>query len=269
LRVGLTLPQFRDDAEQALATARRAEELGLDGVFVFDHLWPIARPDDPALQSRVLLGALAVETTRVVLGPLVARVSLLANAVLTHEMETLHRMLTDRLIVGLGTGDSLSRSENERAGVPFPSVADRVADLEDCCRRLRAVGARTWVGGNSARLRSTAAREADGWNGWSTGAQDFAADAIDVLERARAAGRRVEVTWGGQVLIGRTTAAAAAKLERHGPRAGLVHGTVDDLRRHFDALAAVGATWAICSPLDTGPGSDAVQMVAEARDGSH
>ena len=266
MRVGLTLPQFRDDADEAFATAHRAEELGLDGVFVFDHLWPIGRPDGPALQSRVLLGALAVEMSRVVLGPLVARVSLLANAVLAHEMETLYRMLGDRLIVGLGTGDSLSRAENERAGVPFLSVAERVADLEDCCRRLRAVGISTWVGGHAARVRSAAAHEADGWNGWSAGAHDFAADAVDVLERAAAAGRRVEVTWGGQVLIGRTTAEAAAKLEQYGHRAGLVHGTVDDLRRHFAALAALGVTWAVCAPLDIGTGSDAVEMVAEARD---
>jgi alkanesulfonate monooxygenase SsuD/methylene tetrahydromethanopterin reductase-like flavin-dependent oxidoreductase (luciferase family) len=266
VRVGLTLPQFRDDADEALATARRAEALGLDGVFVFDHLWPIGRPDRPALQSRVLLGALAVDTSRVVLGPLVARVSLLANAVLVHEMETLHRMLGDRLIVGLGTGDSLSRPENEAAGVPFPSVAERVADLEDCCRRLRAVGARTWVGGHSARVRSAAAHEADGWNGWSSSEHDFGANAADVLARARSVGRRVEVTWGGPVLIGRTTAQAAAKLERHGHRAGLVHGTVDDLRGHLAALAAMGVTWAVCAPLDIGTGSDAVEMVAEARD---
>lgn len=265
MRVGLTLPQFRDDADDALATARQAEELGLDGVFVFDHLWPIGRPDGPALQSRVLLGALAVETGRVVLGPLVARVSLLANAVLAHEMETLHRMLGDRLIVGLGTGDAMSRPENERAGVPFPSVAERVADLEDCCRRLRDLGLRTWVGGNAARLRSLAGREADGWNGWSTGEHDFAAQAADVVEQARAAGRRVDITWGGQVLIGRNPAAAVAKLEQHGPRVGLVHGTVDDLRRHFATLAAHGASWAVCAPLDVGAGSDAVELLAEAR----
>ena len=238
MRVGLTLPQFRDNADAALATARRAEKLGLDGVFVFDHLWPIGRPDGPALQSRVLLGALSVETSRVVLGSLVARVSLVANAVLVHEMETLHRMLGDRLIVGLGTGDSLSRTENQRVGVPFAPVAKRVADVTDCCVRLRAVGVRTWVGGHSVPVRAAAAGSADGWNGWSTGRHDFAAEAGDVRERARAAGRQVEITWGGQVLIARTAAEAAAKLERHGPRAGLVHGTVDDLRRHFAALAA-------------------------------
>jgi alkanesulfonate monooxygenase SsuD/methylene tetrahydromethanopterin reductase-like flavin-dependent oxidoreductase (luciferase family) len=269
VRVGLTLPQFRDDAEEALATARRVEAWGLDGVFVFDHLFPLGRPDGPALQSRVLLGALAVETSRVVLGPLVARVSLVPDAVLTHEMETLSRMLGDRLIVGLGTGDSKSRPENARAGLPFPPVAERVAHLEDCCRRLRTLGIRTWVGGHVARLRTAAGREADGWNGWSTGEHDFAAEAADVLERARAVGRQVEITWGGQVLIGRTAADAAAKLEQHGLRPGLLHGTIDDLRRHFAALAALGVTWAICAPLDIGVGSDVIEMVVEARNGSH
>jgi len=269
VRVGLTLPQFRDEAEDALVTARQAEARGLDGVFVFDHLFPIGRPDGPALQSRVLLGALAVETNRIVLGPLVARVSLVPDAVLTHEMETLSRMLGNRLIVGLGTGDSMSRPENERVGVPFPSVAERVAALEGCCRRLRALGVRTWVGGHAPQLRSAASREADGWNGWSTGEHDFATEATDVLEQARAVGRRVEITWGGQVLIGRTAAEAAAKLEQHGLRPGLLHGTLDDLRRHFAALAALGVTWAVCAPLDIGVDSDAVELVAEARDGWH
>ena len=118
-------------------------------------------------------------------------------------------------------------------------------------------------------LRSAASHDADGWNGWSTGEHDFATEATDVLEQARAVGRRVEITWGGQVLIGRTAAEAAAKLEQHGLRPGLLHGTLDDLRRHFAALAALGVTWAFCAPLDIGVDSDAVELVAEARDGWH
>jgi alkanesulfonate monooxygenase SsuD/methylene tetrahydromethanopterin reductase-like flavin-dependent oxidoreductase (luciferase family) len=181
-------------------------------------------------------------------------------------METLHRMLGPRLIVGLGTGDSLSRAENERAGVPFGSVDERVADLEDCCRQLRAAGLRTWVGGRSVRTRAVAARAADGWNAWSTGGGSFATEAAEVARQARAAGRDVEITWGGQVLIGRTAADAAARLAQYGPRPGLVHGTVDDLVRHFAALAALGVTWAVCAPLDVGDAADAIEMVAEARD---
>jgi alkanesulfonate monooxygenase SsuD/methylene tetrahydromethanopterin reductase-like flavin-dependent oxidoreductase (luciferase family) len=265
MHVGLTLPQFRGDADAAIATARRAEASGLDGVFVFDHLWPLGRPGGPALQSRVLLGALAVETQRIVLGLLVARVSLLANAVLVHEMETLHRVLGDRLVVGLGTGDSLSRTENERIGVGFGSVARRVAELTVCCDRLRAAHVRTWVGGHSPSIRAAAAATADGWNGWANGIDDFAAEAADVRSRARAQGRHVEITWGGQVLIGRTAAEAESKLERHGPRPGLVHGTVDDLHRHFATLAGLGVSWAVCGPLDADAGADGVDIVAEAR----
>ncbi|HET7720943.1 MAG TPA: LLM class flavin-dependent oxidoreductase, partial [Acidimicrobiales bacterium] len=105
--VGVTLPQFRHDADAAITVARRAEAAGLDGVFVFDHLWPMGQRMRPALHSTTLLGALAVETDRVVLGTLVARVGLVPDAVLVHTLVTLHRMTAGRLIAALGTGDSL------------------------------------------------------------------------------------------------------------------------------------------------------------------
>jgi alkanesulfonate monooxygenase SsuD/methylene tetrahydromethanopterin reductase-like flavin-dependent oxidoreductase (luciferase family) len=145
-------------------------------------------------------------------------------------------------------------------------VRERVGRLRGCCTRLREAGMRTWVGGHSAPVRATAAAAADGWNGWSTGRDDFAAGADDVRARAAAAGRHVEITWGGQVLIARNSAAAAAKLKRHGTRPGLVHGTVDDLRDHFTALEASGVSWAVCALLDADSSADAVEMVAEARD---
>src|SRR5204862_6311366 len=110
LNVGITLPQFREEAGPALEVARSAEAAGLDGVFVFDHLWPLGRPDRPALHSTTLLGALAAETSRVTLGTLVARVGLVPNAVLVHALVTLHRIAGDgRFIAGLGTGDRANR----------------------------------------------------------------------------------------------------------------------------------------------------------------
>ena len=138
--IGITLPQFRHDAEAAITVARRAEAAGLDGVFVFDHLWPMGQRMRPALHSTTLLGALAAETDRVLLGTLVARVGLVPDAVLVHTLVSLHRMTGGRLIAALGTGDSLNREENEAYGVPFAPVADRVASVVDCCRRLRAAG---------------------------------------------------------------------------------------------------------------------------------
>ena len=251
---GVTLPQFRHDAEAAVEVAQRAEAAGLDGVFVFDHLWPIGQRMRPALHSTTLLGALAVETERVTLGTLVARAGLVPNAVLVHSLVSLHRMVGGRLIAALGTGDSLNREENEAYGVPFAPVGARVAALVDCCRRLRAAGVTTWVGGRSAVVREVAAAEADGWNGWGIDAGTFAAQAPS----------GPEVTWGGQVLIGRTRAEADAKLRAHGARPGLVSGTVDDLRAHLEALAAARATWAVCAPLDVGTDPGTVEMLSEA-----
>jgi alkanesulfonate monooxygenase SsuD/methylene tetrahydromethanopterin reductase-like flavin-dependent oxidoreductase (luciferase family) len=72
VRVGVTLPTFRDDT-LAIEAAREVERLGLDGAFVFDHLWPAGAPERPALSCFPMLGAVAASTGRICFGPLVAR----------------------------------------------------------------------------------------------------------------------------------------------------------------------------------------------------
>jgi oligoendopeptidase F len=52
VKLGVTLPQFTGDAGRFLDGARRAEALGLDSVWLFDHLWPPwGGPDDPVLEQ--------------------------------------------------------------------------------------------------------------------------------------------------------------------------------------------------------------------------
>ena len=258
MRVGITLPQFRLDPEPAVAVARAAEDAGVDGVFVFDHLWPLGGdPSRPALHSLTLLGALAVETSRVALGTLVARVGVLPDAVLVHTLETLQRMVGDRLIAALGTGDSHNKGENLAYGIPFPEAAQRLARLRACCVAAREKGITTWAGGNSAAVRRVAAESADAWNGWAIGTSTFRSHAEEIA---------VAATWGGQVLVGRSPEEAAEKSARYGTRPGLVSGTVDDLARHLDELAEAGATWAVCAPLDVGADPSAVETVVMARE---
>lgn len=256
LRVGVTLPQFSRDPGAALAVARRAEERGLDGVFVFDHLWAPGQPGRPALHGPTLLGALAATTSTLTLGTLVARVGLLPDAVLVQTLVTLARMAGGRFVAGLGVGDRASRAENQAAGVPFRTVAERVASLEAVTAALRAEGVTTWVGGLSPVVLRAAAGGADGWNGWGQPVGEWARAAATVLSQA---GRPIDLSWGGQVLVGRTAAEAAAKLAAQGDRPGLVHGVVDDLAAHFRALADGGAAWAVCASLDHD-----VELVAEA-----
>lgn len=231
MKVGITLPQFRPSAEPALAAARAAEALGLDGVFVFDHIFAMGQPDRPARSAWPLLGALAAETERLVLGPLVARVGLLPTAVMVHNLESLQRMVGERLVAGLGSGDRLSRAENEAVGVPNLPAKERLAALSDAASRTRGLGITTWVGGLSAAVREIAMAHADALNLWAVPPERVAAETA------------LAVTWGG-------------------PAAATAEDTAELLRQ----VAAAGATWAVCAPpygkeADPHP---AVEIVAEA-----
>ena len=265
MRFGVTLPQFREDAEVAIAAAQRAEALGLDGVFVFDHLWPIGNPGGVVIHAFPLLGALAEETKRVQLGPLVARVGLVPDEVLVNTLASLaHIAGPGRTIAGIGAGDSLSKPENLGFGVEYESVALRVAAVARVCRALRARGVTTWAGGRSSHIRQVAADDADALNIWGASPAEVVSELEDL--RRRAGGREVETTWGGQVLIGRDEADAAAKFERYGERRHLVHGTVSQVAAYFDALSETGVTYAVCTPLDIHTDPNAYETLAEVRE---
>ena len=225
MKVGVTLPQFQEDAETAIVAALRAEELGLDGVFVFDHLWPIGQPDKPVLPALPLLGALAAETERVRLATLEARVGLVPDAVLVHELASLARMAPGRFIAGLGTGDRMSAAENLAFGVDYPPAPARREALRWCCRQLRALGIPTWVGiGAGAReTRAVAVEEGVAVNYWEA-----------------------------------PVAAVASETEAEATWAGPLPGGVGALAESLKELAEAGATWTVCA----WPSS--LEVVAEA-----
>lgn len=264
MKIGATLPQFRDDADHCVEAARHAEEVGLDGVFVFDHMWPIGNPEGIVLHSHALMGALAEETARVQLGVLVARVGLMPDAVLANTLATQARIAgIERTVAGIGAGDRLTRAENEEFGVEYPSVAERLASVARVCDMLRAEGVTTWTGGRSPLLRAVTAEHADGLNIWGASPAELVSEVADMRDRA---GRDdYPVSWGGQVLIGHTDADAAAKLERYGPRPHLVHGTVREAVRHFEAMAEGGVTYAICAPLDVHDDYTTYETLAEVQ----
>ena len=225
MKVGVTLPQFRDEADSALRAARRAEDLGLDGVFCFDHLWPMGQPDRPALSSGPLLGALAASTSTISLGTLVARIGLLPDEVLVAVLSSLSVISTGRFIAGIGTGDHLSRPENEAFGLPFESAGGRRARLLTVASAVQREGVPVWLGGGGRQTVELAREVGAAVNLWD-------GDARRVAELAAAG---VEVTWGGAV--GRTAAEATASLTE---------------------LAEAGATWAVCA------WPESLEAVAEA-----
>jgi alkanesulfonate monooxygenase SsuD/methylene tetrahydromethanopterin reductase-like flavin-dependent oxidoreductase (luciferase family) len=193
VRVALTLPSFVDDPAIPIAIARAADDAGLDGVFVYDHVWRGDPPSRrPAIECVALLGAVAAATTRVAVGTLVARATLRPAATLAHAFATVQRISRGRCIAGIGSGDSQSRAENEALGLSFGTMTDRIDALHAAVRATRHAAVPVWVGGRVAQIREIVAI-ADGWNDWGSDPGRFAREAALVREVAPAA----TLTWGG------------------------------------------------------------------------
>ncbi len=231
MRTGVILPTFRTSADEALAVARRADELGIDGVFCYDHLWPMGQPDRPALAPFPVLGAVAATTARVAVGTLVARIGLVPEGVLESEFEALLAIAPGRVVAALGTGDRLSAEENRAYGIDFAPAGERRDALRRCARSLRARGVPVWVGGGAPATMALAEEEGVAVNLW------------DASEKAVAdQARRTEVTWAGP------------------PPQADRSGRAPDLADRMGRLAEAGATWMVLgwpAPLE--------EMAAAAR----
>jgi len=196
IRTGVVLPTFRERPDDAFAAAAEAVAAGVDGVFCYDHIWPMGQPERPALAPFPILGALATRLGPArgagegpFLGTLVARVGLAPNAVLAAQFRALDRLAPGRVIAGLGTGDRLSEEENRAYGIPFPPAAERRAQLIELGRELADTGLVVWVAGGTAGRTEEARAAGAALNVWD-------ADPALVAERAQGPDG-VEVTWAG------------------------------------------------------------------------
>jgi alkanesulfonate monooxygenase SsuD/methylene tetrahydromethanopterin reductase-like flavin-dependent oxidoreductase (luciferase family) len=261
VKLGITLPSFRDDPELAIAVARAAETSGLDGVFAFDHLFRDQADGTrrPALECTTLLGAVAAETERVRFGPLAARASLRPPATLAAALDTLHRIGGDRLVVTLGAGDSQSEAENAAFGVDLLTEEARVERLDHALAATRGRGYPVWVGGNAYSVRVLAAARADGWNRWGGGAERFAREADTVRSQLEVARSVFTLSWGGLVVLGEDERAAEAKAKRLDPAPGVLLGGPQRVAEALRRFADAGAEWLIAGPIDSSdPGNAAL-----------
>jgi alkanesulfonate monooxygenase SsuD/methylene tetrahydromethanopterin reductase-like flavin-dependent oxidoreductase (luciferase family) len=264
VRVGITLPSFRADPEIPIAVAVAAETADIDGVFAYDHLFRLARDGRmrPALECTTLLGAVAAETSRVALGPLVARATLRPPATLAVALDTIQRVSGDRLLAAVGAGDSESRLENETYGLGFGTRAERIAALDATVTHLGGRGYPVWVGGHASTVGEVAART-DGWNRWGGDPAAFTAGADRIRGLATDLGRdpdALTLSWGGLVVLDTTDERAEEKAGRLGAGPGVLVGgpqrVADGLRAYVDR----GAEWIIVGPVDSSDPENATRL---------
>ncbi len=143
LKVGIQLPEVeRIVPWSELATmARLAEEVGLDSIWVGDHLLyrePDRTPKGP-WEAWSTLAGLAAVTDRVELGPLVASTSFHNPAMLAKKAATIDEISGGRLVLGLGAG--WNEVEYRAYGYPFDHRVGRFEEALTIIRTLLRDGA--------------------------------------------------------------------------------------------------------------------------------
>jgi alkanesulfonate monooxygenase SsuD/methylene tetrahydromethanopterin reductase-like flavin-dependent oxidoreductase (luciferase family) len=109
MRYGVCVPNLGEfaDPRQVAGLARRAEEAGWDGFFVWDHVvFPYGGPHEVA-DPWVLLTVVAMATARIRFGPMVTPVARRRPGVLARQTTTLDRLSGGRLVFGAGLGFTL------------------------------------------------------------------------------------------------------------------------------------------------------------------
>jgi probable F420-dependent oxidoreductase len=122
VKFGLALRNFAPDPEslepaEILDYAGRAESLGFDSLWAWDHILLGSRRPFAFLESLSILAALAGTTTRVSLGTGVLVLPLRNPVVLAKVTSTIDRISRGRLVLGVAAG--WYEREFEAVGVPF------------------------------------------------------------------------------------------------------------------------------------------------------
>ena len=138
LKVGIQLPEVEYVAtwQEYLEMATIAEEIGLDSIWLGDHLL-YRTPGLPARgpwECWSMLSALAASTNRVELGPLVLAAGFRNPALVAKMAETVDEISGGRLILGLGAG--WNPAEYEAFGLPYDHRFSRFTEAFHIIRAL-------------------------------------------------------------------------------------------------------------------------------------
>jgi alkanesulfonate monooxygenase SsuD/methylene tetrahydromethanopterin reductase-like flavin-dependent oxidoreductase (luciferase family) len=193
VRIGLQLPEVEREVRwpEVAAIARAAEESGFDSVWVGDHLLYRGggKPERGPWDAWTQLAALAVLTTRVRIGPLVAATAFHPPGVIARMAASIDEVSGGRFTLGLGAG--WNETEFRAFGFPFDHTVSRFEESFEIVRGLIAGEHVTFngefhsvedavllppprrrlpimLGSNGARMLGIALPHVAAWNTWFT-----------------------------------------------------------------------------------------------------
>jgi alkanesulfonate monooxygenase SsuD/methylene tetrahydromethanopterin reductase-like flavin-dependent oxidoreductase (luciferase family) len=270
LKIGVMLRPGEDGTPATVREqARHAEALGLDGVFIGDHLTP-ARPYP---ESLVVLSAAAAATERLAIGVGVLVVALRDSAWAAKQLATLQHVSGGRLVLGIGTGGAVHGTAAwEAVGVPYAERGRRTDEALALLPRLiagervklpsgatiaLAPGAAVppiLVGGNSPAALRRAARHGAGWF-------PSMLPPHRVADGARALPPDAEIAVGGATLLDpaaddpRIAALVTSLVDGYGiapedANTVPIAGSPAEAAARFQAYTEAGASWLVLGTID-------------------
>lgn len=231
-QLGLQIWPSNSSWQELRSVALRAEELGFDAIFTWDHFAPVATidPYSANFEGWQVLAAWAELTKRVRIGMLVTGNTYRHPAVVAKMAATLDHISNGRAIAGMGAG--WFEFEHVRYGIPFPAVGQRIEELDEALAVMRSLFTQSrsqfdgryyrltdapaepkplqphlpiLVGGSGERkMLRVVAKHADMWHCFADTAPEFARLFSVLQAHCDAVGRNVHnilPSTGGQAVI--------------------------------------------------------------------
>ena len=136
MRYGYKASAEQFSPSKLLQFSIEAEQAGFDSVFISDHFQPWKHTDGHAPFAPGWMGAALASTQKLIFGTSVLTPTFrLHPSVVAHAFGTLGAMYPGRVILGVGTGESLN--EVPATGMEWPELKERSARLREAVKLIR------------------------------------------------------------------------------------------------------------------------------------
>lgn len=221
MNLGFIAPSFVSDWTLTTRVCDALVELGLDGVFAYDHQMNPGNPAGPSLSGIAVMSALAARYSgEASVGPLAWRCGVFSETIERDVFSTLAEISNP--VAALGVGDAQALREAANYGYSLEATAARWRRLDSLARWLDSLGVKVWIAGQSVSAKQLANSADMPLNLWNADVSDLAS-----------LSSHYAVTWAGP-LWDCDSIAGGVCLED-------VSIAVDKLRN----LQAVGASWSV------------------------
>jgi probable F420-dependent oxidoreductase len=173
-KVGYQIHPQHCTIEQIRGAYRNVDSLGVDSLWVWDHMHPLyGPPDGNHFEAVAILAAMAVETKTAHMGALVASVAYRNPEHYAYTMGTIDHLSGGRAILGIGAG--WFERDYQEYGYEFGDAPSRLRELGRALPRIKARLAKLvppplgrmpiMIGGSGERVTlKLVAQYADMWN---------------------------------------------------------------------------------------------------------